>query len=162
VLSNFIWPTTDYYCQPNDCFILLDAGGGTVDAITYKVRKVRPLRLEREEVEPAGEPLPRGSILIASPNCPADLTAGALCGSSYLNETFEKLIYERLKKETYLERNDVKIEGIVNDLAQQFETKHKRHIDIYARPLEPEHFFIQGLEPNQEKKFRKNRLYLDQ
>ncbi|KAE8149926.1 hypothetical protein BDV25DRAFT_119620 [Aspergillus avenaceus] len=137
--ATYVLATTDEIL-PNDCFILLDAGGGTVDAITYKVRKLRPLRLEREEVEPAG----------------------ALCGSSYLNEAFERVISERLKKETYLERDNVKIEGIVNDLVQQFETKHKRHIDIYSRLLESEHFFIQGLLPSQGKKFRHNRLYLDQ
>ncbi|KAE8353861.1 hypothetical protein BDV28DRAFT_147635 [Aspergillus coremiiformis] len=61
---------------PNDCFTLLDTGGGTLDVITYKVRKVRLLRLEREEGE----------------------LVGALCGSSYLNERFETLMFERFKK----------------------------------------------------------------
>uniref|UniRef100_A0A093VIN4 Heat shock 70 kDa protein 12B n=1 Tax=Talaromyces marneffei PM1 TaxID=1077442 RepID=A0A093VIN4_TALMA len=35
-----------------DCFLLLDAGGGTVDAITYRVASRSPLRLEREEFDP--------------------------------------------------------------------------------------------------------------
>jgi hypothetical protein len=34
---------------------LLDAGGGTVDAITYTVDKDIPLRLKTEEVVPGGK-----------------------------------------------------------------------------------------------------------
>ena len=37
--------------QVNETFVLLDAGGGTVDAITYTVDKETPLRLKTEEVE---------------------------------------------------------------------------------------------------------------
>lgn len=33
---------------------MLDAGGGTVDAITYTIDKDFPLRLKTEEVEPGG------------------------------------------------------------------------------------------------------------
>ena len=35
--------------------MLLDAGGGTIDAITYTVDKDFPLRLKTEEVEPGGK-----------------------------------------------------------------------------------------------------------
>jgi hypothetical protein len=34
---------------------LLDAGGGTVDAITYTVDRAYPLRLKTEAVKPGGE-----------------------------------------------------------------------------------------------------------
>jgi hypothetical protein len=34
---------------------MLDAGGGTVDAITYTIDKDFPLRLKTEEVEPGGK-----------------------------------------------------------------------------------------------------------
>lgn len=37
-----------------DTFILIDAGGGTVDAICYSVEKQSPLRLKREELDPEG------------------------------------------------------------------------------------------------------------
>lgn len=34
--------------QVSDCFILCDAGGGTVDVVSYQVKKVTPhLELER-------------------------------------------------------------------------------------------------------------------
>ncbi len=35
--------------------MLLDAGGGTVDANTYQVSETTPLRLTREVVHPGGE-----------------------------------------------------------------------------------------------------------
>lgn len=34
--------------------MIIDAGGGTVDLTTYKVKENYPLRLEREEIEPTG------------------------------------------------------------------------------------------------------------
>lgn len=39
--------------QLGERFVLLDAGGGTVDAITYEVERVSPLRL-KEIVQPGG------------------------------------------------------------------------------------------------------------
>lgn len=46
---------TDGLIQPRDTFVLLDAGGGTVDAITYTVDSSYPLRLKTETVTPGGE-----------------------------------------------------------------------------------------------------------
>lgn len=46
----------------NDNFVVCDAGGGTVDLITYKVTQLSPLQVEESVV---------GS--------------GGLCGSTYLN-----------------------------------------------------------------------------
>lgn len=34
--------------------LVVDAGGGTVDCCTYRVKKADPLRLEEEVVEPKG------------------------------------------------------------------------------------------------------------
>lgn len=41
----------------NTTFVLLDAGGGTIDATTYMVSGTDPLRLEREAVAPGGRSL---------------------------------------------------------------------------------------------------------
>jgi hypothetical protein len=41
--------------QPKETFVLIDAGGGTVDAITYTVDKSYPLRLKAEGVEAGGK-----------------------------------------------------------------------------------------------------------
>jgi hypothetical protein len=40
--------------QFGETFILLDAGGGTVDTTTYTVTNSHPLRLKREEVAATG------------------------------------------------------------------------------------------------------------
>jgi hypothetical protein len=41
--------------QRTETFVLLDCGGGTVDAGTYKVANEEPLRLEQEIINPAGQ-----------------------------------------------------------------------------------------------------------
>lgn len=42
--------------------MLIDAGGGTVDIIVYKVSVSDPLRLVREEVEPNGKLKPFAAL----------------------------------------------------------------------------------------------------
>ncbi|RYP70522.1 hypothetical protein DL769_004936 [Monosporascus sp. CRB-8-3] len=124
---------------PQDTFVLLDAGGGTVDANTYTVSRTTPLRLTKEIVQPGGD----------------------LCGSSYLNEAFRDLLREKLKDERYLERGQVTLDGIVeNILISEFEYKTKRHYDIYDRQRLPESFYCGGLEDNREKGFLGGCLYI--
>ena len=53
--------------------MLVDAGGGTVDLISYTVTELRPLL----------------KITEASPG------SGSLCGSSYLNRMFQKIIKDK-------------------------------------------------------------------
>ena len=57
-----------------DTFILCDAGGGTVDLISYTVASLDPV-LEIVEAAPG---------------------TGSLCGSTFLNRRFEKLLRDRL------------------------------------------------------------------
>ncbi|KAJ5339952.1 hypothetical protein N7452_006680 [Penicillium brevicompactum] len=52
-----------------DCFVVCDAGGGTVDIITYRVKEVAPMRFEE---------VTEGT--------------GAVCGSVMLDERFDALI----------------------------------------------------------------------
>ncbi|KAI5850386.1 hypothetical protein DFP73DRAFT_539181 [Morchella snyderi] len=64
--------------QPNnlrldDNFVVCDAGGGTVDLITYKVTQLDPLQVEESAV---GD--------------------GGLCGSTYLNRRFEEYLEGRI------------------------------------------------------------------
>lgn len=112
---------------PGDCFVLLDAGGGTVDAITYKVASRHPLRLEREVIEPEG----------------------ALCGSSYLNEEYEKLLWRRLASHHELEKGGVTIQGKINELVYDFETNMKRSLDIYGDNFKGEKVTVSNLEPRE-------------
>jgi len=60
-----------------DTFVLCDAGGGTVDLISYKVSALHPLL----------------QIAEASPG------SGSLCGSSFLNRIFQKLLFDKFRNE---------------------------------------------------------------
>ena len=60
-----------------DSFVLCDAGGGTVDLITYTVSALKPLLKVTE----------------ASPG------TGALCGGSFLNRRFQAYIEQKLGNE---------------------------------------------------------------
>ncbi|RHZ51804.1 Hsp70 family protein [Aspergillus thermomutatus] len=131
--------------KAGDTFMILDAGGGTVDAVIYKLRNTEPLQMEKEAVKPEG----------------------ALCGSSYLNERFEEILRDRLRDETYLASptagtgKKITIEGIIASKVCEFETRVKRNCDIMDRNFTGHPFFIQGLKENQAKKFTDNRMRLD-
>ena len=56
-----------------DTFVLVDAGGGTVDLISYTALALEPI-LQLEEAAPG---------------------TGALCGSTFLNRRFEKYMEDR-------------------------------------------------------------------
>ncbi|EMR66716.1 putative hsp70 family protein [Eutypa lata UCREL1] len=121
--------------KPDDTFVLLDAGGGTVDANTYTVNQTMPLRLSSEVVLPGG----------------------GLCGSSYLNEAFKVLLKDKLKDEKYLELGEVTLDGIVEHIVlSQFEEGQKRHfnIDTPGKLRLPLRFICGGLRDNEEKNFR--------
>lgn len=60
-----------------DTFVLCDAGGGTVDLISYTVTALKP-NLEINEATPG---------------------TGSLCGSAFLNRRFEKFLEDKLGKE---------------------------------------------------------------
>ena len=69
--------------QPNhlkvgDNFIVCDAGGGTVDLISYKIIQISPLRVEESAVG-----------------------TGGLCGSAFLNYRFEDHVRSRIGAERY-------------------------------------------------------------
>ncbi|KAF9887626.1 hypothetical protein FE257_009719 [Aspergillus nanangensis] len=119
--------------KAGESFVLLDAGGGTVDAITYKVASNTPVRLEREAVAPSGD----------------------LCGSSFLNEAFEKFLRKRLDGEGYLRHKEMQIE----DIMERFETEIKRNFDPGKKNYY-ECLQISGLRENQKKRFKRNRMFI--
>lgn len=63
--------------EVGETFVLCDAGGGTVDLISYTVTALRP-KLEITEATPG---------------------TGLLCGSTFLNRGFEKYLEDKLAKE---------------------------------------------------------------
>ncbi|KAI1268361.1 hypothetical protein F5Y18DRAFT_375004 [Xylariaceae sp. FL1019] len=119
--------------KPGDTFVLLDAGGGTIDANTYTISLTMPLRLQTEVVEPDG----------------------GLFGSSYLNEEMRKLLMDMLKDERYLETGIETIEGIVEPIVcGYFEYEYKRTFDCY-RTTGVVQFPVSGLRDDPAKPFIK-------
>ncbi len=60
-----------------DTFVVCDAGGGTVDLVTYTVSALKPI-LKLKEASPG---------------------TGSLCGASFLNRRFQKLLEKKLGNE---------------------------------------------------------------
>ncbi|KAL8914395.1 MAG: hypothetical protein Q9172_007093 [Xanthocarpia lactea] len=84
-----------------DVFIVCDAGGGTVDLISYRVTKLEPILRVTEVV----------------PGC------GKKCGSTFLNRAFELLLKGKL------ERYAIWDEDMLEDAMKRFELETKREFD---------------------------------
>ncbi|KAK3368018.1 hypothetical protein B0H63DRAFT_529720 [Podospora didyma] len=123
----------DRRIMPVDTFVLIDAGGGTVDANTYTVSATSPLRLTHEVVEPDGG-----------------------LGASYLNEEFRQHLKDLLADEKYLEDGNNTINGAIERfMIYDFESRLKRTLDAYtASPLIFKQFSMRYLRDNPAKKFR--------
>ncbi|CAJ0550261.1 Ff.00g101910.m01.CDS01 [Fusarium sp. VM40] len=80
--------------RKNTDFTILDAGGGTCDALTYTVTRELPVRLRKQPIRHSGD----------------------YCGSKALNEGVHRLVYNLLKDHTYLEKHGVTIAGITRKL----------------------------------------------
>lgn len=121
----------------HESFLLLDCGGGTVDAITYTLTRSAPTRM-REVVDPDG----------------------VSCGSSFLNENYKKLLQHRLKHATII-GNDLPLERIIAAEVQKFENE-KRSINILDKKAHIDAVHIHGLqtEADGELRIRKGKLDL--
>ncbi|KAK1760104.1 hypothetical protein QBC47DRAFT_408211 [Echria macrotheca] len=128
--------------SPGDTFLLLDAGGGTVDANTYTVSTATPLRLTKEVVEPGG----------------------GLHGSSYINQGFRTLLEDLLAEETYLNTDERTIQSCIeNIIINDFEYRVKRTFDCYKaaqKPQDTKLFDIAGLRANPKKGFRRGSVQI--
>ncbi|KAH8685431.1 hypothetical protein BGZ60DRAFT_522721 [Tricladium varicosporioides] len=67
------------FLEEDDCFVLCDAGGGTVDVVSYKVTQVLP-KLEME---------------------PVTYATGDKCGSVFINLAFKQWLRELIGPENY-------------------------------------------------------------
>lgn len=63
-----------HHIKKGDTFVLCDAGGGTVDLISYTVSALKP-KLQLSEASPG---------------------SGSLCGSSFLNRIFQRFLEDKL------------------------------------------------------------------
>ncbi|KAF7631415.1 hypothetical protein AFCA_002447 [Aspergillus flavus] len=104
--------------RPGDHYIICDAGGGTVDLITYCVKRIDPLELV-ESIPGTGE----------------------ACGSIFLNRAFEAFLEDRLGRyysgrrteslEKWLQRTRQSFEL---DIKQQFTGDRNARWDIWLPP----------------------------
>ncbi|KAL8736565.1 MAG: hypothetical protein Q9181_002356 [Wetmoreana brouardii] len=113
-----------------DTFVLCDAGGGTVDLISYKVSALKPV-LRIEEAAPGN---------------------GSLCGSTFLNRIFHKLLEDRSKHDPNWD------DDVLEEAMKRFEVTVKRSFsgnaqDEYQIP-------VPGLRDNVMKGVRRGRLRL--
>ena len=83
-----------------------------------------------------------------------------LCGASYINESYGKLLLKRLKHETYLEKNGKTIESIVESKVIEFENGEKRLLDVTNENFDLRSVYIDDLQPNHKKGLTQNRLVI--
>ncbi|MCJ1452970.1 hypothetical protein MMC28_003315 [Mycoblastus sanguinarius] len=114
-----------------DSFVLCDAGGGTVDLITYTVSALKPLLKVTE----------------ASPG------TGALCGGSFLNRRFQAYIEQKLGNEPGWD--DEVLEDAMND----FEEEVKRNFS--GTFAEKHKIAVPGLGDNGKLGIRRNKVTLN-
>ncbi|KAE8140866.1 hypothetical protein BDV38DRAFT_279842 [Aspergillus pseudotamarii] len=89
--------------RPGDHYVICDAGGGTVDLITYCVKKIDPLELV-ESIPGTGE----------------------ACGSIFLNRAFEAFLQDRLGR-YYNGRRSEQLERCLEDMRRRFDAEIKQH-----------------------------------
>ena len=119
--------------REGEVFVLLDAGGGTVDVTTYQVTSnTGPLRLKGEMIK-------------------AD---GALCGSSFINKRYAKKLMEKLEGEDFVGGGEL-LKSTVDGIVSNWEVVGKPDIDVDNRKTMDFHQYIPGLKENPEKNFRK-------
>lgn len=120
--------------NPGETFLLLDCGGGTVDAITYQVTQTDPVRLK--EVVPA---------------------TGVSCGSSFLNDAFRRLLEVTLAG-ARIEGST--LENTIRSKVLEFENGQKRTIDITKKKAIFEDVSIQGLQADETRGLGMGRIHL--
>ncbi|OHE97825.1 hypothetical protein CORC01_06860 [Colletotrichum orchidophilum] len=121
-----------YGLKIGDTVVVVDAGGGTVDLISYTITGLKPI-LEVQEAAPG---------------------SGALCGSTFLNMRFAKFLRAKLGKEEGFD-DDVMAEAM-----EQFEKKVKRQFTLGASPEETYTIPIGGLNNNKELGINRGRFAL--
>ncbi|KAM0285774.1 hypothetical protein ACHAQH_001235 [Verticillium albo-atrum] len=105
-----------------DTIVVVDAGGGTVDLISYTIAKLRPI-LEVKEAAPG---------------------SGGLCGSSFLNLRFRKFLKSKLG---HVEGFD---DEVLAEAMDVFEKKIKRQFTHLAGPDDTFIVPVGGLANNKE------------
>ncbi|KAG8673134.1 hypothetical protein FPOAC1_006438 [Fusarium poae] len=110
--ATWLLPSLLRSLRPGDTVLILDQGGGTVDAQTFTITSTYPLRLEKEAIRHSGDS----------------------CGSNALNEALFKHVLELLDEHEYLEdQPGVTREGIARKMAfHDFENYYKKCWSIFT------------------------------
>ncbi|EFQ31525.1 uncharacterized protein GLRG_06814 [Colletotrichum graminicola M1.001] len=116
----------------DDTVVVVDAGGGTVDLISYTITSLKPI-LEVQEAAPG---------------------SGALCGSTFLNMRFAKFLKAKLGKEDGFD------DDIMAEAMEQFEKKVKRQFTLGAAPDDTYTIPVGGLGNNKELGISRGRFSL--
>ncbi|KFA49615.1 hypothetical protein S40293_06616 [Stachybotrys chartarum IBT 40293] len=103
-----------------DTVVIVDAGGGTVDLISYTITALKPI-LQVQEAAPG---------------------SGALCGSTFLNMRFAKFLKTKLGKEEGFD------DEVMAEAMEVFEKKVKRQFTFNAPPDETYTIPVGGLANN--------------
>ena len=111
-----------------DAFMAVDAGGGTVDVITYKVEELEPV-LKISEVTSG---------------------AGALCGSSFLNHRFQEDLRNKFSSDRFWE------DDILDEAMERFERVIKRNFT--GAGTEEFNVPVVGLRDDERRGVRRGRL----
>ncbi|KAF2175978.1 hypothetical protein K469DRAFT_608704 [Zopfia rhizophila CBS 207.26] len=123
-----------------EVIVILDAGGGTIDAVTYEITNEEPLRMHAEIAQPDSE----------------------LQGGSYINQRFAMLLTEKLGDEQYLVKNGKTIKSIVEAQTMVFENGEKRTIDTVDKHASLEPIYIDDVKENSQKGLYTNRVAVSQ
>lgn len=119
--------------EEGNAFVVCDAGGGTVDLTSFRVKF---LSKDRRQCELVG----------------AGAGSGGLCGSIFLNRIFEKYLEEKLRDYSSWDPD------FMIDALGAFETRIKPNFS--GRNKEPHFIRIQGLKSSQRHGIKKNFLEL--
>ncbi|KAH8589414.1 hypothetical protein B0O99DRAFT_581540 [Bisporella sp. PMI_857] len=128
--ADYLLLTKNFALASSFALLVVDCGGGTVDVAAFYCSSRYPLRLEGEVVPPIGDN----------------------CGASYVNVNHDKLLLNRLRPQRrHLEAvNEQPLEGIIADLAQEFEDRVKRNVDFNRKGTVLQRLKIFGLQGDQE------------
>ena len=116
-----------------DSVIICDAGGGTVDAVAYQVRKREPLSLDQRTV-----------------------SKGDFCGSSFVNKEFKNQLRSILG-----DRYDVLDRQAKDRIDEEFEYAIKRTYNPFEDSGSPYSIPVDGLEDDEELGIRNGRMRID-
>ncbi|RVD87870.1 uncharacterized protein DFL_002074 [Arthrobotrys flagrans] len=112
--------------KQDDCVIVCDAGGGTVDVVTFQVTKMDPHLVLEEIVAPKGE----------------------LCGSIYLEKGFEQILSARIGQRGTGPCNEA-VENARKIVTKEFADKLKIQFDMEPRRIFTIPFYPPIEDPNQ-------------